>query len=200
MSTKTLRKRIALVAVSALTAGLVSVVAVPTANAAAGTTTVDSLQLATTSSTTGEGSANQAVASQLSSGWVTQTSTTATANGNGLKLISGAAATGIVLAGAKLAFSVGSNTTSANGISVVVTGGTINSGQNTASINVTWGSSGAGTVSVAETVTATSCTTVAAPYNVTKNPLPTATVGTLAVSSSLLYFNNGSGWVQVVTL
>jgi trimeric autotransporter adhesin len=34
MSTKTLRKRIALVAVSALTAGLVSVVAVPTANAA----------------------------------------------------------------------------------------------------------------------------------------------------------------------
>jgi hypothetical protein len=36
MSTKTLRKRIALVAVSALTAGLVSVVAVPSANAATG--------------------------------------------------------------------------------------------------------------------------------------------------------------------
>jgi hypothetical protein len=39
MSTKTLRKRIALVAVSALTAGLVSVVAVPAANASAGTIT-----------------------------------------------------------------------------------------------------------------------------------------------------------------
>jgi hypothetical protein len=36
MSTKTLRKRIALVAVTALTAGLVSVVAVPAANAASG--------------------------------------------------------------------------------------------------------------------------------------------------------------------
>jgi hypothetical protein len=35
MSTKTLRKRIALVAVSALGAGLLSVVAVPSANAAA---------------------------------------------------------------------------------------------------------------------------------------------------------------------
>jgi len=135
MSTKTLRKRIALVAVTALGAGLLSVVAVPSANAVVGTTAVSSLQLATASSLTGEGAASQAIASQTSSGWVTQTSTTAVAGagGVGLNLTGGAAATGIVLAGAKLGFSLSgpANGTSSN-ISVVVTGGTINSlGQDT---------------------------------------------------------------------
>ena len=135
MSTKTLRKRIALVAVSALGAGLLSVVAVPSANAIAGTTDLSSLQLATTASATGEGAANQAVASQTSSGWVTQTSTTAVAGpgGVGLKLTSGAAATGIVLAGAKLGFSLaGPASGTSSNISVVVTGGTLSSlGQDT---------------------------------------------------------------------
>jgi hypothetical protein len=133
MSTKTLRKRIALVAVTALGAGLLSVVAAPSANAIAGTTAVDSLQISTTASTTGEGAANQAVASATSSGWVTQTSTTATSVSAGLNLISGRAATGIVLAGAKIGFSVGGPTATAlTGISVVVTGGTVTSlGQDT---------------------------------------------------------------------
>jgi len=133
MSTKTLRKRIALVAVSALGAGLLSVVAAPSANAIAGTTAVDSLQISTTASTTGEGAANQAVASATSSGWVTQTSTTATSVSAGLNLVSGRAATGIVLAGAKIGFSVGGPTATAlTGISVVVTGGTVTSlGQDT---------------------------------------------------------------------
>jgi hypothetical protein len=57
MSTKTIRKRIALVAVTALTAGLVSVVGTPAANAAVGganaTTAANTLQLATFASTTG---------------------------------------------------------------------------------------------------------------------------------------------------
>jgi hypothetical protein len=54
MSTKTLRKRIALVAVSALGAGLLSVVAVPSANAATGGTPVaDKLYVSTTASVTG---------------------------------------------------------------------------------------------------------------------------------------------------
>jgi hypothetical protein len=147
MSTKTLRKRIALVAVSALTAGLVSVVAAPSANAAAGDTAASSLQLATTASTTGEGSANATVASATSSGWVTQTSTTAVAGPGsvGLKLISGLAGTGIVLAGAKLGVSVGSlASTSGNGISLVATGGTLTSvGQDTPD-----GSTASGTLTV----------------------------------------------------
>ena len=56
MSTKTLRKRIALVAVTALTAGLVSVVGTPAANAGAtdnATTAANTLQLAIKASTTG---------------------------------------------------------------------------------------------------------------------------------------------------
>jgi hypothetical protein len=52
MSTKTLRKRIALVAVTALGAGLLSVVAVPSANALAGDVTANTLWLASTNSTT----------------------------------------------------------------------------------------------------------------------------------------------------
>ena len=127
MSTKTLRKRIALVAVSALGAGLLSVVAVPSANAAAGNTTVDSLQLSTTASTTGEGAASQTVASQRSSGWIANTGTQGTVTGGGIRLSGGAAGTGIVLAGAKLAVSVAGNTTSATGVSLVAVGGTLTS-------------------------------------------------------------------------
>ena len=125
MSTKTLRKRIALVAVSALGAGLLSVVAAPSANA--GNTTNNTLQISTTASTTGAGVASPTMATQRSLGWVTQTSTTAVPGNGGLGLTSGAAATGIVLAGARIAFSVGGNATASNGISVVVTGGTVGS-------------------------------------------------------------------------
>jgi hypothetical protein len=148
MSTKTLRKRIALVAVTALGAGLLSVVSVSSANAAAGTTTVDSLQLSTTASATGEGSANQTVSSQTSSGWVTQTNTTGTSTGGGIRLSGGVSGTGIVLAGAKLAVSVAGNTTSATGVSLVVTGGTLNSVTQDTPDGSTNGTTANGTLSV----------------------------------------------------
>lgn len=123
MSTKTNFKRVALVAVAALGLGVLTSVA----PANAGNTTNDTLQISTTASTTGAGAASSTMASQTSSGWVVQTSTTAVAANGGLGLTNSNAATGIVLAGAKIAFSVGSNATSANGISVVVTGGTLSS-------------------------------------------------------------------------
>jgi hypothetical protein len=53
MSTKTMKQRIALVAVSALTAGLFSVIAAPAANAAAGDHVDEGLALQTLNSTTG---------------------------------------------------------------------------------------------------------------------------------------------------
>jgi hypothetical protein len=74
MSTKTLRKRIALVAVSALGAGLLSVVAVPSANAAAnvaaGTTqtaavTEGVLNIATQASTTGSAITTATISSSV---------------------------------------------------------------------------------------------------------------------------------------
>jgi len=51
MSTKTIKQRIAVVAVSALTAGLFSVVSAPASNAAAGTTAVGPVNLAATAGT-----------------------------------------------------------------------------------------------------------------------------------------------------
>jgi len=133
MSTKTLRKRIALVAVSALGAGLLSVVAVPSASAAVGlagtvTASASTLYVSSTASTSGEGSANQTLSSASSSGWVSKTSTNGTSSGGGFTLTGGIAGTGVVLAGAKLAVAVSSDdTATAAGTSFVVTGGTLSS-------------------------------------------------------------------------
>ena len=72
MSTKTLRKRIALVAVSALGAGLLSVVAVPSANAAAGDiASVAGVGLLASDSVTGQ----TGTATLLSTGTLTVTTT-----------------------------------------------------------------------------------------------------------------------------
>jgi len=113
MSIKTLRKRVALVAVSALGAGLLSVVAIPTANAAL---TAETAYLGTTASTTGSAAFT----------------TLATANDNtsvGLASYSnanvstGTVATGTILPNAQISFVA----TSASALAAVVTGGYISS-------------------------------------------------------------------------
>jgi hypothetical protein len=125
MSTKTLRKRIALVAVSALGAGLLSVVAVPSANAAnepAG----GKMFLATTATTTGKVVVSQDTTAAKSLGFITATSTTGlSVSNNGLLLTAGTAATALVYAGAKLAWSATATTGATNNIGVVVTGATL---------------------------------------------------------------------------
>jgi len=126
MSTKTLRKRIALVAVSALGAGLLSVVAVPSANAAAPS---DTLFISAGASTTGEGVASQTLTSagSLSSGFVSKTSTNGSnfgAGPAGYTLTGGLAGTAVVLAGAQIGFALAGSAVD-NGTSVVVTGGTL---------------------------------------------------------------------------
>ncbi|MCK6617987.1 MAG: autotransporter-associated beta strand repeat-containing protein [Cyclobacteriaceae bacterium] len=70
------------------------------------------------------------------------------------------------------------STPSAGGRAYVwtVTGGTIVSGAGTASIQVNWGAAGTGLVELTETITATGCTTVATPLNVTINPSPTPVI------------------------
>jgi len=121
MSTKTLRKRIALVAVTALGAGLLSVVAVPSANAA----TANTFEIAIDNSTTGTASPNQTIASATSIGWVTKTSTAGTLSaGVSVSATGGEAVTGVILSGAQISFGAG-GTSSAVGVSVVVTGGTL---------------------------------------------------------------------------
>jgi trimeric autotransporter adhesin len=134
MSTKTLRKRIALVAVSALGAGLLSVVAVPSANAAAGDTTADSLWLATTNSSTGAPLTTAAggdvvAATDKSVGFLAVTSANAAGaqvvQVGGTGVLAGTTGTAVALSTAQLRFNVGTPTAVA---SLVVSGGTLSGG------------------------------------------------------------------------
>jgi hypothetical protein len=113
MSTKTLRKRIALVAVSALGAGLLSVVSVPSANAATGGTPVaDKLYMATTASVNGA-TTNSA----------TVDLGTLVADGTSLGLLAssgeGTTRTAVLLNGGVMQFVIGAGTTNS---SVIVDG------------------------------------------------------------------------------
>ena len=129
MSTKTIKQRIALVAVSALTAGLLSVAVAPSANAeATGSYLDDVLLIATTADGDGTVATNIApTADQNFSqiGWLADTRTTSLTSTGGV-YTSSAGATGQALVGAKLAFfATGNGVISTNGMSVVVTGGTL---------------------------------------------------------------------------
>ena len=153
MSTKTLRKRIALVAVSALGAGLLSVVAAPSANAAGGVA-ASTLYISATAGTSGEGSANAAMATASSSGFVAKTSTNGTSASGGYTLTGAIGGTAVVLAGAQIAFNAGGSAVAADGVSVVVTGGTMVSiaaaaNDGTTMTTITPAVNGASTVAVA---------------------------------------------------
>jgi hypothetical protein len=118
-----MKQRIAVVAVSALTAGVLSVVAAPVANAAV--PAASTLFVASTASSTGSAvNADNDQANMKSTGWIARTSANATAAGNGFTLTSGTE-TAVVYPGAQIAFS-GTNAAAANsGIGFVVTGGTL---------------------------------------------------------------------------
>jgi len=115
MSTKTLRKRIALVAVTALGAGLLSVVAVPSANAAV--PTVEHFILGSTASTTGA-AAITAVGGTTATADMTSTGLVVVASAD---LSAAATTTGVILPTAQLSFSWLSAAKSA----IVVTGGVV---------------------------------------------------------------------------
>ena len=146
MSTKTIKQRIALVAVSALTAGLFTVVSAPVANAtklAAGLGYGDASTLVLGTIADTDGTPNLPTAAQLgaavaavpltSVGWVANTSATnanSSASSLGTSTTGGIARTGVMQAGGKIAFaatSVASAGTTSAGVTVTVTGGTIGS-------------------------------------------------------------------------
>jgi|GEM_PF-2432953 len=151
MSIKTLRKRIAIIAISAVSATGMSLIAAPQANAAATAEqlTENTLYIATTKSITGSAS-RTAVASgadmisaNTQVGFITATSTTASVTDTNLQLNTtvdaSAIQTALVLPGASLAFTaVGkSGAADTDGLSVVVTGGTLSSVVATATTTVT---------------------------------------------------------------
>ena len=145
MSTKTIKQRIALVAVSALTAGLFTVVSAPVANAtklAAGVGYGDASTLVLGNNADTDGTPNLPSATQLgaavaavpltSVGWVANTSTTnanSSTSSLGTSTTGGIARTAVMQAGGKIAFAATSaaSTATSVGVTVTVTGGTIGS-------------------------------------------------------------------------
>jgi len=145
MSKKTMKQRIALVAVSALTAGFFSVVSAPVANAAiaADSTVENTLYLGITKSVTGSASANSGATGVSSAmtqvGYITDTSATAqtTDTAAAIYVNSSEIRTANVYPGAKISFVAAGSTTSGDGLTVTVTGGTLSSLAATAAEAVT---------------------------------------------------------------
>jgi len=143
MSTKTLRKRIALVAVSAITAGMLSVGITPAANAAINGTSgsvfvPETLYIGITKSASGTAAAPAAATGMSTAatqvGFITATSTTTVVTDTTSAIyVNSTVSTSrvhsaLVFPGAQIPFTaVGSGTTatSTDGLSVVVTGGTL---------------------------------------------------------------------------
>ena len=151
MSTKTLKKRIAVVAVSALTAGFLSVAVAPSANADAAvhnTLEQNTLVLATTAD--GDGTVATSLTTTAGQnfsqvGWIADTRATSLTTTGGVYINGSGIATGNILSGAKLAFVArGSATTPTDGLTVTVTGGTIGSLVATSTTAPTLGSTTAG--------------------------------------------------------
>jgi len=143
MSTKTIKQRIAVVAASALTAGFLSVMSAPVANAAA---TDNDFSISIVASTTGAASPNATIASATSVGWVARGNTVGTAlSTTGISVDDQEASLGVVLAGAQISFLVEGTSDEDNGVSIVVTGGTL-SGIADATVGSTEAVNGARTI------------------------------------------------------
>jgi len=121
MSIKTIRKRIAVVAVSALTAGVFSVSSAPLANAANLTATISLIP-----SITGAASASTTDADSRQVGWVAATNSAATLTADLMTLDGGDAQTGVCLSTCSLPWKF-DRTSDTAGYGVVVTGGTFSS-------------------------------------------------------------------------
>jgi hypothetical protein len=139
MSTKTNFKRVALVAVAALGLGVLTSVAPANATDNVNLGDPSTFMISTNATTTGSGVAAGALTQSFSKGWVSKTSTNGTVNSNGgFDLRATApAATGVVLAGAGIAFNLAGPATTATGLSVVVTGGTLSQVRNAAATDST---------------------------------------------------------------
>jgi len=130
MSQKTIKKRIALALVSTITAGVLSVISSPAANALVSTGyEPEILMLATTADGNGTVETNIAPAADQTFtqiGWLADTRSSSLTTTGGVYAAGGNTATGQALAGARLSFfATGNDVTTTNGLSVVVTGGTL---------------------------------------------------------------------------
>jgi hypothetical protein len=133
MSTKTMKQRIALVAVSALTAGLFSVVSTPVANATAGDTAADTLAIQIANSTTGavvQTAGGGDTAADRSVGFIAVTTPTGTdqvaVGSTAMGIKAGTTGTAVMLASGKLQVSASNGSTQAtDNLVISVSGGTV---------------------------------------------------------------------------
>jgi len=157
MSNKTMKQRIAIVAISALAGGILSVVAAPVSMAArtanSDTPDFDTLSMGTLAANTGSGRANGSLSTSGQTGYVTVTSATGTTNtSGGIDVYGGGSQTADVLPGAQIPFQVGETTASLT-LSLVVTGGTLSQAGDAQAIDSSKASAGvAVTVNAAGTV------------------------------------------------
>ena len=121
MSNKTMKQRIALVAVTTLTAGFLSVASSPVANA-----TDDQVRISLVASQTGSAAAAVDPASATQVGWVSATNTAGLTSSTLIVLSAGAAQTGVCLSTCSIPFSV-ENLDNSTGLGVVVVGGVLSS-------------------------------------------------------------------------
>ncbi len=202
MSNKTKLKRISLILTTTLSAGLLTLVSTPTANAAAEVFTagvtagrVNTLYIATTKSITGSAGALSPAAAgtflddstQRSVGWLAdssasaQTSTGAVFASYGYVTASTAdVRTGVVAPGASLSFTAVGSSTTADGMSVVVTGGTLASLTATAGTTVTLGTTNINSTYTTVTVDSAGTDVIFGLFNVTA---ATGSVATISVYS-----------------
>ena len=200
MSTKTIKQRIAVVAVSALTAGFFSVVTAPQASAAptsartggmgvvATTTATPELALVKTASSTGDVTVADGVPNS-SVGFIADTSTTAALtinSGAAVTNFGGGSKTATVAAGAKIGFYASNGLTTsaaASSVSVVVTGGTLSSlsastvAHTTVALNVT------ATTAVLTSAAVDDSLTLGGVFNVTAAAGSTVTIASYSKSA-----------------
>jgi len=116
-----MKQRIALVAVTTLTAGFLSVASSPVANAANSDVTISLV-----ASTTGSAVASDTDGSAQQVGWVSATNTAGTVTASLITLNGGDAQTGVCLSTCAIPWKIENSTTSV-GLSVVVVGGVLSS-------------------------------------------------------------------------
>lgn len=189
MSTKTLRKRIAIIAISAVSATGMSLIVAPQANAALAHAALqeNTLYVATTKSATGTAARTapadgaDLTGANTQVGLITATSTTAVVSDTNLALNttidSSAINTALVFPGASLAFTASGSNTANDGLSVVVTGGTLSSLAATATAAVTLAAANVNTGSTAVFSDASGRDVITGLFNIT------AAVGSVATIS-----------------
>ena len=198
MFKQTIRKRISLIVATVLSAGVLSIVAAPSANAASlamdeGVTQgrLNTLYLATTKSITGSAAALTPAASgliiddsvQKSVGWLADSSSTAQATTGGVHAtygyVTAATAnvrTGVVAAGASISFTAVGSGTTGDGLTVSVTGGTLSALTATAADTVTIGTGNVNSTYTTATVSSAGVDVIFGLFNVTAASGSVATI------------------------